>query len=157
MGITVVVLSWTSGGFLPQHPVLILMTVLTMTTSWWWLVSLILCQVMALSRSLETNLTFVDFNSNHVNKLGRTDPFLYAPAHIGLFNSTSRSQTFILIRTLINIMLLSLEELIQISKRIILFKLIKIFLLNFSPKKKSFLIFIIKNLILVNPFILFFN
>jgi len=40
------------------------------------------------------------------------------------------SQTFILIRTLINIMLLSLEELIQISERIILLKLIKIFFLG---------------------------
>merc|ERR1719277_1206710 len=47
-------------------------------------------------------------------KAGR---FPKAPAHIEIFNSTSRSQTLILIRTLISIMLLSLEELFNNSSR----------------------------------------
>merc|ERR1712243_520582 len=58
--------------------------------------------------------------------------------HQSVMTLTQTFKTFILIRTLINIMLLSLEELVQISKRIILFKLIKIFLLNFSPKKNLY-------------------
>merc|ERR1712007_19829 len=53
-----------------------------------------------------------------------------------IFNSTSRSQTFIPIRTLINIMLLSLEELFQYSfiKDIFIKNIINI-LIKFFPKK----------------------
>merc|ERR1719233_446156 len=57
---------------------------------------------------IETNLTHVDLNSNHVGLESRTDLFLYICAYIIFHNSTSRSQTSILIRAFIDITLLSL-------------------------------------------------
>merc|ERR1711874_478461 len=65
-------------------------------------------------------------------------PRLYSTlSFINKFNSTSRSQTLILMRTLISIMLLSLEELFIIpTPRIILIRYILIKILNFSPNNK---------------------
>merc|ERR1711915_594471 len=140
---------------------------------------------VAISSKFETNLTHVDFNSNHVDIKGRTDRTIISFCTNIISNSTSRSQTFIPIRTFINIMLLSLEELIQYSQRIFFIK-IKINFLNFSPKNRyiincninfylsfigsSRLKILLKNfhlnsnfassnkyLILVKPFILFSN
>merc|ERR1711915_560924 len=91
---------------------------------------------VAISSKFETNLTHVDFNSNHVDIKGRTDRTIISFCTNIISNSTSRSQTFIPIRTFINIMLLSLEELIQYSQRIFFIKKIKINFLNFSPKNR---------------------
>merc|ERR1711887_286671 len=80
-------------------------------------------------------LTFVDFNSNHVN-IKRSNRPVFISFYTYKNLSTSRSQTFILIRTLVNIMLLSLEELLQNSlKRINFYKSYINIVINFFPKK----------------------
>ena len=58
---------------------------------------------------IETNLTCVDLNSNHVQFISRTDLRVLPSTLKPNCNSTSRSQTLVLIRALTSITLLSLE------------------------------------------------